>query len=47
MKQNKIAKMKTDKLTKLLKYCPSYNDINIVMFTMFPLHGNFSIWCPK
>lgn len=45
--ETKVAKMKADKLTKTLKYCPSHNDRNTVLFTIFPLHGNFSISCPK
>lgn len=48
MKQKyKVAEMETDKLTKILKYCPSHKDKNTVMFTVFPLHGNFCIWRPK
>lgn len=45
--ETKVAKMKADKFTKTLKHCPSYNDTNTVLFTIFPLHGNFSISCPK
>lgn len=45
MKQNKVAKINT--ITKMLKYGPSYNDTNTVMFSILPLNGHFSIWCPK